>query len=115
MFIAQGTLCSLQGLVEDTLKHLPLKHLSLKFVKDVSLPAVAKHWPSLETLSLPKCSVIDDDADNIIPESSARLVNLRLGGDIAIRTFEALLGATRCVISLRLDEDLFVTSFVIRS
>uniref|UniRef100_A0A131YVT6 Uncharacterized protein n=1 Tax=Rhipicephalus appendiculatus TaxID=34631 RepID=A0A131YVT6_RHIAP len=115
MFIAQGTLCSFQGLVEDTLKDLPLKHLSLKFIKDVSLPTVAKHWPCLQTLSLPECSVIDDDADDLIPGSFAGLVNLRLGSDIAIRTLEALLGATRRLISLRLDGDLLVTSFVIRS
>ncbi|XP_075733014.1 uncharacterized protein LOC142775481 isoform X2 [Rhipicephalus microplus] len=112
MFIAQGTLCSFQGPVEDTLKNLPLKHLSLKFFKDVSLAAVAKHWPSLETLSLPECSVIENDADDLIPGSFAGLVNLRLGAGIAIPTFKSLLGATRRLISLCLDADLLVTSFV---
>ncbi|KAL3192895.1 hypothetical protein MRX96_058410 [Rhipicephalus microplus] len=112
MFIAQGTLCSFQGPVEDALRNLPLKHLSLKFFKDVSLAAVAKHWPSLETLSLPECSVIENDADDLIPGSFAGLVNLRLGANIAIPTFKSLLGATRRLISLCLDADLLVTSFV---
>ncbi|XP_037289552.2 uncharacterized protein LOC119183332 [Rhipicephalus microplus] len=116
MFIAQGTLhmCSFQGPVEDTLKNVPLKHLSLKFFKDVSLAAVAKHWPSLETLSMPECSVIENDADDLIPGSFAGLVNLRLGADIAIPTLESLLGASRRLISLCLDADLLVTSFVNR-
>ncbi|KAL3192899.1 hypothetical protein MRX96_058414 [Rhipicephalus microplus] len=87
MFIAQGTLCSFQGPVEDALRNLPLKHLSLKFFKD-------------------------NDADDLIPGSFAGLVNLRLGADIAIPTFKSLLGATRRLISLCLDANLLVTSFV---
>lgn len=115
MFIAHGTLCSFQGLVENTLKRLQLKHLSLKFIKDISLVTVAEHWPRLQTLSLAECSIIDHDYDDLVPGSFAGLVNLRLGSDIAIRTLEVLLGATRRLVSLRLDGDLLVTSFVIRS
>ncbi|XP_075531488.1 uncharacterized protein LOC142564384 [Dermacentor variabilis] len=115
MFIAQGTLCSFQGLVENTLKRLQLKHLSLKFVKDISLLAVAEHWPRLQTLSLAECSVVDYDIDDILPGSFAGLVKLRLGSEITIRSLEALLGATRRLVSLRLEGNLLVTSFVIRS
>lgn len=113
MFIAQGTLCSFRGLVEDTLKRLQLKHLSLKFIKGISLLAIAHNWPHLQSLSLAECSV-DDDLEEIAPGSFAGLVRLRVGSDISIRTMEMLLGATRRLVTLRLDGDLLCTSFVIR-
>uniref|UniRef100_A0A023GBG6 Uncharacterized protein n=1 Tax=Amblyomma triste TaxID=251400 RepID=A0A023GBG6_AMBTT len=113
MFIAQGTLCAFRGLLEDTLKRLKLKHLSLKFIKGISLLAVAQNWPQLQSLSLAECSV-DDDLDEIPPGSFAGLVKLRVGSDISIRTLEMVLGATRRLVTLRLDGDLLCTSFVIR-
>ncbi|KAH7980159.1 hypothetical protein HPB49_013471 [Dermacentor silvarum] len=115
MFIAQGTLGSFQGLVENTLKRLQLEHLSLKFVKDVSLRAVAEHWPRLQTLSLAECSVVDYDVDDILPGSFAGLVKLQLGSKITIHALEVLLGTARRLVSLQLEGDLLVASFVICS
>lgn len=111
LFITQDTLLPFRGLLEDTLKQLKLEHLSLKFIQGISLNDVARNWPKLQSLSLSECSV---DNEDVVPGSFAGLVSLRLGLGISLRSFEALLGAARRLVTLHIDGDQLCAAFVVR-
>lgn len=111
LFIAQDARLPFRGLLEDTLKQLKLQHLSLGFIQGISLNDVARNWPKLQSLSLSECSV---EIEDIVPGSFAGLVSLRLGLGVSFRSFEALLGAARRLVTLHIDGDRLCTAFVVQ-